>query len=113
MKELAVLGSGEFTLGFRLTGIKRVIASTSTSTTSTSISSSLGEDFHSLLNNQQVGIIITDEATMTALPEDSRELAISSIDPVVVVVSPSAGQDELRKMIIRSIGVDLLKEEAT
>jgi vacuolar-type H+-ATPase subunit F/Vma7 len=42
------------------------------------------------------------------LPEHVRDAAVRSVKPVVVVVSDEP-QEELRAMIIRSIGVDLLK----
>lgn len=100
MKELAVLGSGEFILGFRLTGIRQAIATQQASA-----------DLQQLLQSQQAGIVIIDQETMQAVDEDTREKALASLQPVVVVVSERAAQDDLRNLIIQSIGVDLLKEQ--
>ncbi|MBI2112938.1 V-type ATP synthase subunit F [Candidatus Woesearchaeota archaeon] len=100
MKEIAVIGPVEFTLGFRLAGIKHVVDT-----------GSLSEGMVKLLDNSEVGIVITDEETMSSLDEYIKEKVIGSINPVVVVVSDKVQQDELRKMIIQSIGVDLMKEE--
>ncbi len=94
--ELAVIGKSEFTLGFRLTGIKIVI------------DLKTEEDVSSMLNNDKVGVVIIDEETFNGLSEQLKEDVISSIKPVFVVVS-STPQEGLRNMIIRSIGVDLLK----
>ena len=96
MKEIAVVGEQEFTLGFRLAGIKNVINA---------------ERIPELLNDNSLGIIILDQQTMDNLDERIREEVVASISPVFVVVTETAEQGELRKMIIESIGVDLLKEE--
>jgi len=62
-------------------------------------------------NNEKTGIVIIDENTMEGLDDYTKELVVSSISPVFVVVSETTQQDELRKMIIQSIGVDLMKDE--
>ena len=96
--ELAVAGSSDFTIGFRLAGISHV----------TDVH---GErDVVNLLNAQQVAVVIMDQQTFDGLPEPLRDDVMRSIKPVFVVLSEKP-QDELRKMIIRSIGVDLLREE--
>ena len=100
-KDIAVVGTPEFTLGFRLAGIKNVVDSSQPE-------ASLGK----FLGNQQIGIVIIDEETMRKLDDDTREQVVASISPVFVVVGKVAAQDELRKMIIQSIGVDLMKEES-
>ncbi len=100
MKEIAVLGTPEFTLGFRLTGIKRVIDTPTPA-----------KEINQLFNDDSLGIVIIDEHTMSSLDEYTKETVIASLRPVFVVVSTTAAQEELRKMIIQSIGVDLMKEE--
>ena len=96
--EIAVAGSSEFTLGFRLTGIKKVVDVRSDS------------DIIKLRNDASVGIVIMDQKTSEGLGEQVKEEIVNSINPVFVVVSAQP-QQELRKMILRAIGVDLLKEE--
>jgi|SRR3989338_1479167 len=91
---IAALGSSVFTLGFRLAGVRQV--------------SENAADMNTLLREDNLGIIITDTATFDALDDNTKEDALRSIKPVVVVVSDQP-QEELRKMIIRSIGVDLMK----
>ena len=91
---IAVLGSAAFTLGFRLAGIRHV--------------SETPSDIRALLRDPELGIVVTDTHTIEQLDEHTKEDALRSIKPVVVVVSDKP-QEELRQMIIRSIGVDLMK----
>ena len=100
MKSIAVIGGSEFTLGFRLTGIRNV--------TSTESPQAHVKD---LMADAEVGVIIIDESTMEKLSPQLREDVVASISPVFVTVSEHASQEELRKMIVQSIGVDLLKNE--
>lgn len=100
MRDVAIIGEPEFTLGFRLAGIKKVI---STNAPETAIKEVLGDN--------AIGLVIIDEASLAKLSAHAREDIIKSLSPVFVTVSETAAQDELRKMIIQSVGVDLLKEE--
>ncbi len=102
-KEIAVIGDGQFTLGFRLSGIKHVFDITSKNDATQGV--------NSLLDDERIGIVIIDETTMELLEDHVRHDVVSSISPVFVTVSATAQQEELRKMILQSIGVDLLKEE--
>lgn len=96
--ELAALGRSEFTLGFRLAGIRKVMDFKSE------------QDIDTLMRNPSVGVVIMEQETFDQLKEHRKDDVVNSIKPVFVVVSEQP-QEELRKMIIRSIGVDLLREE--
>lgn len=99
MFELVAVGGSEFTLGFRLSGIKTVETD------------SPEESLRQLIKNPDVGIIITDERSVARLPEHFRYLLEGIVKPVTVVLSlDTTAQDALRKMIIKSVGVDLWKE---
>ena len=93
--ELAVIGESEFTLGFRLAGIRKVIEVKDAE-----------KDVKKMMEEANVGIVIMDEKTLDELDENIKEDVTNSIKPVFVVISEQ--QEELRKMIIKSIGVDLL-----
>jgi vacuolar-type H+-ATPase subunit F/Vma7 len=95
--ELAVIGDSTFTLGFRLTGIKRVV------------NIKEEKDMSGLLNDKGLGIVITNQHTFDSFSEQLKEDVTNSIQPVAVVVSDKP-QEELRNMIIKAIGVDLLKD---
>jgi len=103
--ELAVFGSPEFTLGFRMAGITKVVD------IDESMKSEADKRLLQLMEDKDVGIIIADDKIMAALSERMRERAEGSVRPVTIAVSTeTAAQETLRKMIIKSIGVDLWKQ---
>jgi vacuolar-type H+-ATPase subunit F/Vma7 len=99
MFELVAIGGSEFALGFRLAGIKTIETENPE------------EGFRQLIKNPEVGIIITDEKSISKMPEHFRYQLEGIVKPVTVVLSlDTTAQDALRKMIIKSVGVDLWKE---
>ncbi len=98
--ELAVIGGSEFTLGFALTGIRHIVV----------VDTDVAAAFKRVMHENNIGIVITDEATMGKLDDDNREQVEQSMRPVVVVLSTEGTQESLRRLIRKSIGVDLLKE---
>lgn len=98
--KIAVIGKSEFTLGFRLTGIKDILDA----------DENPREQIDELIKNAEIGIVVIDEDTVSRADERTKEDIVNSIKPVFVTVSATAAQEELRKMIIKSIGVDLLKD---
>ncbi|MBI3033207.1 hypothetical protein HYY69_07055 [Candidatus Woesearchaeota archaeon] len=100
MYTLKALGPSTFVLGFRLAGIPVQEAENPL------------QDFELLFQDKELGIIITDETTIQALPEHFREQVEKRVQPVTVVLSTStASQETLRKQIQKSIGVDLWKND--
>lgn len=100
MYSIKALGPSTFILGFKLAGIPVLEVENSQ------------QDFEALLQDKELGIIITDETTLQALPEHFREQVERKVKPVTVVVSTSvASQEALRKQIQKSIGVDLWKND--
>jgi len=99
--ELAVVGGSEFALGFHLTGIRKVYETDDDPT----------KKIEEIMKDENVGIVITDAKTMEKTDERVRERAEISVRPVFVVVSTEARQEALRKMILRSIGVDLWSKD--
>ncbi|PIN79914.1 V-type ATP synthase subunit F [Candidatus Woesearchaeota archaeon CG10_big_fil_rev_8_21_14_0_10_34_8] len=96
MYKIIALGKSEFILGFRLSGIEAI----ETDQPET--------DFKKYMENQDVGIIITDEDSVMQLSVDLREKVEEAVKPVTVVLSTDATSNEaLRKKIKKSIGVDL------
>ncbi len=98
-KEIVVVGKPEFTLGFRLAGIKKVFSTADPAL-----------EVKNLLSGKEVGIVIMDEDSTKSLSSLLREQMLKSIAPVFITVSAHAAQEELRKMVLQSVGVDLLKE---
>lgn len=100
--DIAIIGGEEFTLGFRLAGISRVVDIVE--------GKNPADNFMDLLSQKDIAIIMTDDTTMNLLDERTRDEVESSILPVVVTLSTEASQEGLRKLILKSIGVDLWKD---
>lgn len=98
--DLAVIGRSEFVVGFQLAGIKRVVELDGPP-------EKAEEAVKDAMADQTIGIIIIDEEIVQKLPERSRDVLNASTRPVAVVLSTQSSQDALRKMIRKSIGVDL------
>ena len=98
--EIAVIGSDEFTLGFRLAGIRRVFVANS---------ENYQEKILEALSQSTIGILAVDAKDLDNLSYTVRNRVMDSIQPVVVPV----GRDEsdLREKVKRVIGVDLYKSE--
>ena len=99
MVKIAVAGGSEFILGFQLAGIRDVIE--------------LGiNPFNELKNfkdRKDIGIVVVDEKIMESLDPHQRLDIEASVDPVFIPVSTKVEQDSLRRLIKKSIGVDLWK----
>lgn len=98
--EIAVLGSEEFVLGFRLAGIKRVYTAGP-------------KDFEhkvlELIADSSLGILAINSSDLENLGALARRKVLDSIAPVVVPVGK--GEGDLREKVKRAIGVDLYKTE--
>lgn len=101
--ELAVVGPENFVLGFALSGIKSIFEVDNQDEAERCV--------EKIIENKQIGIMIIDEKTAECLDERMREKLMVSVSPVVVTLSTQSSQDELRRMIIKSIGIDVWKEE--
>lgn len=96
--EIAVLGSEDFVLGFRLAGVKRIHVA-------------VPEDFEErlleLLEDSQIGVLAVESSDLQLLSPNIRERVLESIQPVVVPVGAEEG--DLRDKVKRAIGVDLYR----
>jgi V/A-type H+-transporting ATPase subunit F len=98
--DIAVLGSEEFVLGFRLAGIKRVYSTAQ---------KDYEQNIIKLLEDSSIGILAVDSSDLEILSTIARKKALESIAPVVVPVGK--GEGDLREKVKRAIGVDLYKTE--
>ncbi|MBQ8373311.1 MAG: V-type ATP synthase subunit F [Candidatus Methanomethylophilaceae archaeon] len=98
--QIAVLGSDEFVLGFRLAGIRRVFVANS---------ENYQEKVLEAMSQPTIGILAVDAKDLDNLSHQVRQKVMDSIQPVVV---PVGGDDsDLREKVKRAIGVDLYKTE--
>jgi V/A-type H+-transporting ATPase subunit F len=96
--DIAVLGSNEFVLGFRLGGVKRVY---------TVKPENYEQKLMELIADNTIGVLAIDSVDTEMLSPNGRKKATESIAPVVVMVGAKEG--DLREKVKRAIGVDLYK----
>ena len=96
--DIAVLGSNEFVLGFRLGGVKRVY---------TVKPENYEQKLLELIADSSIGVLAIDSKDIDVLSPNGRKKAMESIAPVVVIVGAKEG--DLREKVKRAIGVDLYK----
>ncbi len=98
--EIAVLGSDEFALGFRLAGVRHVFVADK---------DNYMEKMQEAMSNADVGILAVKADELQYLPQNYRAKILDSIQPVIV---PVGGNDsDLREKVKKVIGVDLYKTE--
>jgi len=98
--EIAVIGSEEFTLGFRLAGIRCVFVASPTN---------YQEKMLEAISQPNIGILAVDAKDLDNLTPAFKHKVMESIQPVVVAVGGT--DDDLREKVKRVIGVDLYKNE--
>lgn len=99
MVKLAVLGNNEFVVGFQLAGIKDFVE----------VAGNYYNELKEMKNRKEIGIVVVDEKIMESLEQHQRIDIEASVQPVFIPVSAKAEQDSLKKLIKKSIGVDLWK----
>ena len=97
MVNVVVLGSNEFVVGFQLAGIKETIEAGSEPL----------KDIRELRKRKDVGVVVVEEKIMESLEQHEREEIERLVDPVFIPLSTKVEQDSLRRLIKKSIGVDL------
>jgi V/A-type H+/Na+-transporting ATPase subunit F len=103
MDNIIVVGYDDFVLGFRLAGIKHIVEIDRYEEPK--------ERLMKVMDDKSNGIVVFQQEVFNKLSEWDRFAIEESIKPLAVVLSTQAEQDSLRKMIIRSIGVDLLGQK--
>lgn len=98
--EIAVIGSDEFTLGFRLAGVRRIFVAGK---------EDYQEKMQEAMSDSNVGILAVNAEDLRHLPSNYKTKVMDSIQPVVVPVG--GDQSDLREKVRRVIGVDLFKAE--
>ena len=94
--ELAVIGKEDFCLGFSLAGIKNIFET-----------ENLAEAIGRVMVDQEVGVVVIDESLMGKLDEFEKAKIEASVRPVFMMLSLKEESDALKKMIKKSIGVEL------
>ena len=104
-QEIAVVGSPEFTTGFRLAGVRRF-----EDVPDAEKDERLDEAVESVLDDDEVGIIVMHDEDVEALSRTVRQRVETSVEPVVVTLGGGTGSGNLREQIKRAIGIDLMED---
>ena len=99
--EIAVIGSSEFILGFRLAGIHKTYAIDD--------EPQLVDAVNHAIADQEVGILVLSASDMERVPRRLRVQLEESVRPTVIAIGGDEGGMSLREKIKRSVGVDLWK----
>ena len=95
-KEIAVIGSEEFTLGFKLAGVKKSF-----------VPDDFDEKIGELLEREDLGIIVAEENMISKASKKTRSMIDGSVDPIVIGLSEEAESERLQQKIKRAIGADI------
>jgi V/A-type H+-transporting ATPase subunit F len=104
-QEIAVVGSPDFTTGFRLAGVRKF-----QNVPDEEKDEQLDEAVMVTLADDEVGIIVMHDDDMDHLSRQARQAVEGSIEPVLVTLGGGAGAGGLREQIKRAIGIDLMDE---
>ena len=104
-QEIAVVGSPEFTTGFRLAGVRRF-----EDVPQDAEDQQLDAAVEAVLDDEGVGIVVMHDDDLDHLSREVRESVETSVEPVFVTLGGGAGSSGLREQIKRAIGIDLMDE---
>jgi len=105
-QEIAVIGSPEFTTGFRLAGVRLC-----ENVPADQKDDKLDDAVERVLEDDDVGIIVMHDDDMTHLSRGPRKAIETSVEPTLVTLGGGAGSGGLRGQIKRAIGIDLMDED--
>jgi V/A-type H+-transporting ATPase subunit F len=105
-QEIAVVGSPEFTTGFRLAGVRKFA-----NVPDDRKAEELDEAVTETMADDDVGIVVMHDDDIERLSRDVRESVETSVEPVVVTLGGGTGSGNLRAQIKRAIGIDLMDED--
>ena len=105
-QEIAVVGSAEFTTGFRLAGVRRF-----ENVLEDEKDEALDDAVEAVLDDDGVGIVVMHDDDVEHLSRGVRGRVETSVEPVVVTIGSGTGGSGLREQIKRAIGIDLMEED--
>lgn len=105
-QEIAVVGSPEFTTGFRLAGIRKF-----ENVPTDEKAEALDDAVMSALEDEDVGIVVMHDDDLEYLSRSVRNDVEASIEPTLVTLGGGTGSGGLRDKIKRAIGIDLMEED--
>jgi len=112
-QEIAVVGSPDFTTGFRLAGVRKFadITETGDADADADVDEQYDAAVREMLDDDDVGILVMHDEDLERLSRDVRSDVETSVEPVLVTLGGGAGSSGLREQIKRAIGIDLMEED--
>ena len=105
-REIAVIGSPEFTTGFRLAGVRKF-----ENVTDEAKDDELDAAVERTFADSEVGIVVMANDDMEHLSRGTRQDAETSIEPTLVTLGgEGTSSGGLREQIKRAIGIDLMDD---
>lgn len=98
--EIAVVGTSDFVIGFRLAGIRKTYDATPTD---------IEAKIQTVLNDKNVGILIIHDDDMKTLSPHMQQILDDSVEPTVIAIGGKGESTNLRDKIKQAVGVDLWK----
>jgi V/A-type H+-transporting ATPase subunit F len=105
-QEIAVVGSPEFTTGFRLAGVRKF-----ENVPEDEKEMELDGAVSRVLEDDDVGIVVMHDEDLDYLSRQVRQEVETSVEPTMVSIGGGAGSGGLRDKIKRAIGIDLMDED--
>jgi len=105
-QEIAVVGSPEFTTGFRLAGVRKFA-----DVPEDEKDAELDDAVTETMEDDDVGIVVMHSDDIDYLSRDVRESVETSVEPVVVTLGGGTGSGNLREQIKQAIGIDLMEDD--
>jgi len=106
-QEIAVVGTAEFTTGFRLAGVREF-----RNVPEEEKDDDLDAVVEDVLDESDVGIVVMHADDLDYLSRTVRERVETSVEPTVVTIGGGAGGSSgLRDQIKRAIGIDLMAQD--
>ncbi|QLH80515.1 V-type ATP synthase subunit F [Halosimplex pelagicum] len=105
-QEIAVVGSPDFTTGFRLAGVREFA-----DVPDDDKDEQLDDAVREMLEDDNVGILVMHDEDLEHLSRGVRSDVETSVEPVLVTLGGEAGSSGLREQIKRAIGIDLMEED--
>jgi len=97
--KIGVVGDEDFVLGFRLAGVDKAYVSEGDSR----------QAFRRAVEDDEIGIIVIHEKDYSKFPPATIKAMEKASRPIVITISETEGESNIREMIRRCIGVDLWK----
>jgi len=106
-QEIAVIGTAEFTTGFRLAGVREF-----RNVPEEDKDERLDAAVSDVLDTDDVGIVVMHADDLDYLSRQVREAVETSVEPTVVTIGGgSGGSSGMREQIKRAIGIDLMDQD--